>query len=214
MPTSRALKRRALALLPARLVFFRGPRTAKRLALSFDDGPHELTGEYLRVLDELDVPATFFLMGDLLEQAPHMLKRYIERGHQVASHGYDHSAFPSLSFDQLRLQLEKTNAALGAQPTPRPWVRPPYQKLTPKTLISLARLGVTIALSSVDSRDYGDTAASDIVAACTRDTIGPGDIFMFHEGLPGTLAALPAIVAHWRAQGYEFVTMADLMQLA
>lgn len=213
MPTSSALKRRALALLPTRLVFFRGPTTAKRLALSFDDGPHELTEAYLSLLDELDVPATFFLMGDLLEKAPHMLGRYIARGHQVASHGYDHSPFPSLTFDQLRLQLEKTNAALGAQPTPRPWVRPPYQRLTPTTIVSLARLGVTIALSSVDSRDYGGTAAADIIATCTRADIGPGDIFMFHEGQTNTLAALPAIVAHWRAQGYEFVTMADLMQL-
>ena len=214
MPSSSALKRRALALCPPGLVFYRGPKTAKRLALSFDDGPHQLTDEYLRVLDELDVPATFFLMGDLLEASPHMLRRYVERGHQVASHGYDHRAFPSLTFAELRAQLAQTQAALGAQPTPRPWVRPPYQKLTPKTLASLIRLGFTVALSSVDSLDYGQTATPDIVAACTRDDIGAGDIFMFHEGLPATLAALPAIVAHWRARGYAFVTMADMMQLA
>lgn len=212
MSAASALKQHALSLLPSQFLLKHGPRTTKRLALTFDDGPDEATDDYLRVLDELNVPATFFLMGDLLQARPQAATRYIARGHQIASHGYDHHAFPTLGFGALREQIRQTERLLGPQPTPRPWVRPPYGAVNATTLISLARLGVTVALWSVDSCDYELQHPADIVAACTRETILPGDVFLFHEGQQRTLEALPAIVAHWQARGFEFVTMADLVR--
>lgn len=200
-----------MALLPRQLLVRRGPNAPKRLALTFDDGPNEATPELLRVLDELDVPATFFLMGDLLERSQIRAADYLAKGHQVASHGYDHQRFPSLSFAALRNQLEMTDVELGAQPTGRPWVRPPYGAIDARTLANLARLGVTVALWSVDSLDYETDDPSQLVARCTADGIGAGDVFLLHEGLAHTRAALPEIVAYWRARGFTFVTMADLV---
>ncbi|HWU86736.1 MAG TPA: polysaccharide deacetylase family protein, partial [Kofleriaceae bacterium] len=65
----------------------RGPSSPRRVALTFDDGPDHMTGQYLDLLDELGVPATFFVVGASAVARPEAVRDYIRRGHQLASHG-------------------------------------------------------------------------------------------------------------------------------
>jgi len=209
-----SLRRRARDVvfdaMPPNLVVRRGPSTVRRVALTFDDGPDELTDRYLDVLDRLDVPATFFIMGDRSEERPRTVREYVRRGHQVAAHGWDHQSFPSLSVAGLRDQLRKTEAAIGAQPTFRPWVRPPHGALSARVIAQLLGGGYTIALWSFDSRDYEIHDPAQLVARCDPAQMAPGEVLLFHEGQTWTLDALPGIVGNLRAAGYECVTMADL----
>lgn len=187
----------------------RGPSTAPRVSLTFDDGPDHMTERYLAQLDKLGVPATFFLCGNRAEQRPDLVREYVRRGHQIASHGYDHTRFTNLSRAQLLDQCERTDNALGGQATGRSWVRPPHGSLDPGNVLSLLAAGYTVALWSLDSQDHSDQNVESIVTRCTQN-VSAGDVFLFHEGQPWSLEALPHIVSALAAQGLECVTMHDL----
>ncbi len=187
-----------------------GPSTFKRVALTFDDGPDHLTSRYLDVLDDLGVPATFFLCGKTAEQHPELVREYLRRGHQIAAHGYDHTSFTKLSRRALLDQCERTEAAIGGQLTGHPWVRPPHGSLDATSTLSLLAAGYVIAMWSVDSHDYDEHDAAKVTERCSPAKVGPGDVLLFHEGQEWTLEALPRIVAALHASGLECVTMHDL----
>lgn len=188
----------------------RGPATCPRIALTFDDGPDELTEQYLDLLDDLGVPATFFLVGENVAARSHLVREYLRRGHQVASHGYDHTRFPDLPRRRLLEQCARTDAMLGGQLDGRPWVRPPYGALDASSTLALLAARYTIAMWSLDSRDHALRDAREIVRQCAPNRVRGGEVLLFHEGQPWTLAALPKIVRDLRAAGFEPVTMHDL----
>ena len=188
----------------------RGPATSKRVALTFDDGPDSLTLRYLELLDDVGVPATFFVCGNRAAQHPELIREYLRRGHQVAGHGYDHTRFPRLSRRQLLDQLEQTEHAIGGQVSGRPWVRPPHGALDAKSLIATRAAGFVVALWSVDSQDYTDKDPASLAERCGPKHVTPGDVILFHEGQEWTLDALPRIVTGLQASGLECVTMHDL----
>ena len=188
----------------------KGPATGKRIALTFDDGPDDLTSTYLDMLDDLGVPATFFLLGENAERHPELVREYLRRGHQLASHGYDHRRFTELSRGDLLDQCKRTEAAIGGQSSGRPWVRPPHGSIDATSMVSLLAARYTIALWSVDSCDYRDRDVASLAATCAPDKLGAGDVVLFHEGQQWTLNALPRIVSGLHGAGYELVTMHDL----
>jgi peptidoglycan/xylan/chitin deacetylase (PgdA/CDA1 family) len=197
--------------MPRSRLVRRGPAEPKRVCLTIDDGPDPMTPRYLDLLDELRVPATFFVLGQHCERYPELATEYVRRGHQVASHGYDHQPFPQLSWSALRDQLERTDALIGPQPVARSWVRPPYGKVDARVIGQLLASGATIALWSLDSYDYQIRDPDQLVARCAPDQVAPGEVILLHEGQQWTLDALPRIVEGLRAAGYEIVTMADLL---
>lgn len=206
----RRFKHAVFDAVPGGRLLWRGPATVRRVALTFDDGPDEMTPAYLDVLDDLAVPATFFIVGDGAEQRPEMVREYIRRGHQVAAHGYNHRRFPDLSWRELDDQLARSAAAIGPQPVGRPWVRPPYGAMDARVMAQVIARGWTIALWSLDSHDYEAPDAEGIVARCVPSAVRPGDVLLFHENQQTTLDALPRIVEGLKGAGYECVTMADL----
>jgi peptidoglycan/xylan/chitin deacetylase (PgdA/CDA1 family) len=167
-----------------------------------------MTERYLDVLDVLGVPATFFLIGNLADQRPDLVREYLRRGHQLAGHGFDHKRFTKLGRRALLEQCARTDVALGGQPSGRPWVRPPHGSLDASSLVTLVAAGYTVAMWSLDSRDYSTTSSSDIVRECAG--VSAGDVLLLHEGQQWTLDALPDIVAALQAAGLECVTMHDL----
>lgn len=187
----------------------KGRPGTKRVALTFDDGPDEMTPQYLDLLDELDVPATFFLLGELADKRPDLVRDYIRRGHQVAGHGYDHKRFTRLSRSELIDQCRRTDRALGGQATGRSWVRPPHGSLDARSLVALRASGYFVALWTIDSLDYSDSSPETIAERCTA-TVADGDVLLFHEGQEWTLEALPRVVSALKAAGLQCVTMHDL----
>jgi peptidoglycan/xylan/chitin deacetylase (PgdA/CDA1 family) len=206
----RRLREAMFDAVPGGRLLWRGPSTVKRVALTFDDGPDAMTVEYLDVLDRLGVPGTFFIMGDMSERRPDLVREYMRRGHQIAAHGYDHQNFVDLSGAQLDQQLVKTDAAIGPQPVGRPWVRPPYGAFDPRVLAHIASRGWAVALWSLDSEDYQSENPEAIVKRCDAAHVRPGEVILFHESHRSTLVALPRIVESLHSAGYECVTMADL----
>ena len=188
----------------------RGPATAKRVAITFDDGPDHLSERYLETLDRLGIPATFFLIGALAEARPDLVREYLRRGHQIAGHGYDHMRFSTLGRRALLDQCSRTDRVLKGNIGGRPWVRPPHGDLDAASIITLLAGGYAIALWSFDSEDYGDKDPVSIANRCAPQHMAAGEVLLFHEGQHWTLDALPQVVGSLRAAGYECVTMRDL----
>jgi peptidoglycan-N-acetylglucosamine deacetylase len=189
-------------------VLRRGGSTGNRVALTFDDGPDHMTEQYLDLLDDLGVPATFFLIGGRAANHPELVREYLRRGHQIAGHGFDHKRFNKLSRRALLEQCAKTENVLGGQLSGRPWVRPPHGSLDASSLVNLVASGYTVAMWSIDSFDYSTTDPAQLVEHCAGITAG--DVVLFHEGQQWTLDALPHIVATLQSAGLECVTMHDL----
>jgi peptidoglycan/xylan/chitin deacetylase (PgdA/CDA1 family) len=203
-----AVKNAVLGRVPGLLR--RGPTTVRRVALTFDDGPDGLTPSYLETLDQLGVAATFFVCGVRAERHPDLVREYLRRGHQVASHGYDHTRFTRLTRAQLLEQCTRTDLAIGGQSSGRPWVRPPHGSVGARSLVALRAAGYVVAMWSVDSCDHIERDPRRLAEQCSPNAVGPGDVILFHEGQEWTLAALPAIVTELQRAGYECVTMHDL----
>ena len=134
----------------------------------------------------------------------------MRRGHHIASHGYDHTRFTELGRKALLDQCRKTDRVLGAQLEGRAWVRPPHGAVDASGLLLLRAAGYTVALWSVDSKDYEDRDPNIVASRCTADKVRAGDVLLFHEGQQWTLDALPRIVDSLRQAGFEFATMHDL----
>jgi peptidoglycan-N-acetylglucosamine deacetylase len=188
----------------------RGVATSRRVAITFDDGPDEMTGRYLDLLDDLGVPATFFVLGEHAHDHPDAVREYVRRGHQVAGHGYDHQRFTKLTRAELIDQCRRTDEAIGGQPSGNSWVRPPHGSLDSMSLISLRAAGYVVALWSLDSCDYGDRDVGSLVERCSPPAVTGGEVLLFHEGQEWTLEALPRIITAIHASGLECVTMFDL----
>jgi peptidoglycan/xylan/chitin deacetylase (PgdA/CDA1 family) len=200
------------ALLPTRLLVLRGPSAARQVALTFDDGPDATTGSYLDVLDRFGARATFFVLGDAAAARRDVLLEIVRRGHEVASHGYSHRRFPTLSAAELRDELERTAAAL---PPPRghPLVRPPQGATSLGSLSRTALYGYTTVLWSLDSDDCRTDSPEAVAARVAPARVRPGEIVLLHEGQSWTLEALPAILGGLKGAGYSLVTVGELLGL-
>lgn len=202
----------AAQALPRNVVFLQGDRQgAKRISLTFDDGPDEMTSRYIELLDRLRVRATFFLIGSRAEKHPDMVRALVAAGHEVASHGFTHKAFPAMGAAELTDELLHTSEVLPPTTTQHPFVRPPKGAVTPMSLVRTAAAGFTSVLWSLDSDDCRTVDPKRVEAVLSPDNVRPGEVVLLHEGQEWTLSALESIIPKLRADGYEFVTVGDLM---
>ena len=206
---ARRLRNRGAALLPATVMVQHGSRRSKRLAMTFDDGPDEMTTEYLTLLGQLEVASTFFVTGQNCAKFPELVREIAEHGHQLAGHGYTHTRFPELGTRALLRELRETQRLL---PTPngRPLVRPPHGALSTRSLAVVAGAGFVTAMWSHDSEDWRVHDAAGLQAQNRPEDLAGGDVVLLHEGQRWTLDALPGIVEQLRSSGFEFVTMSAI----
>jgi len=210
--------RRAFAeAMPRSIIVRRGPERSKtggkQIALTFDDGPDELTDAYLDVLDRFDARATFFVIGKACVAHPTAVRRMVARGHEVAGHGFEHVAFPKLGASELVDELARTAALLPVPRTRRPLVRPPTGATTPSSLARCARAGYTTVLWSLDSDDCRTQDPDEIVARLAPESLRPGEIVLLHETQRWTLAALPRILENLSRAGWRAVPVGELAEL-
>jgi peptidoglycan/xylan/chitin deacetylase (PgdA/CDA1 family) len=104
-------------------------RNGRAVALTFDDGPTpETTPRVLKILDRFQAPATFFLSGERVEKAPHLVGEIVAAGHEVYAHGYSHIRLQHEPPERLHAEMSRAEALLARyRPTPSPYfVRLPY----------------------------------------------------------------------------------------
>jgi peptidoglycan/xylan/chitin deacetylase (PgdA/CDA1 family) len=203
----------ARAFAPPKVVVWNGRRKLaaprRRVALTFDDGPTDLTHDYLSVLGRFGTRATFFVVGELCARRPDLVHAMVQAGHELAGHGYTHRRFTELSTFELRDELERTRALLP-DPGRRPFVRPPHGAVSLSSTIACARAGFTCVLWSRDSGDWCTRRADDVVRTF-HEALEPGAIVLFHEGQAWTLDALPEILTNLEKAGHELCTVGELL---
>src|SRR5258706_7225261 len=207
----RVAKAVAGAVLPPSVVVWRASADAARVALTFDDGPTELTEAYLSVLDQLGARATFFVLGAQCSRWPRVVREIERRGHELAMHGYSHETFPRLHrMGLLEDELTRT-ASLLPPASLRRMVRPPHGSVSLRSLSACARAGFTTVLWSNDSGDSRTQSADQVVRGVLDARVPRGSIVLLHDGQTWTLDALPAIVHGLKEAGHELVTVSRLL---
>lgn len=197
------------------------PPCSRQLALTYDDGPNDPgTLRLMDVLAKHDVKATFFVLGRFVEQKPHIVRALAEAGHVVGNHSWDHPRLIFASDAELRSQVERTQAAVfdacGATPT---LFRPPYGGRRPGTLQVVRDLGLEPVMWNVTCYDWKPTSADKVVAHAQRQIRG-GDVILLHDGdqqamgadRKHTVEATDRLIAHYKAEGYGFVTVPEMMK--
>lgn len=207
----RAVRAVASQVLPASVVVWHGSRRLPRIALTFDDGPGDLTPAYLDVLAQHGARATFFVVGERCERERELLSRIREGSHELGVHGYTHKSFTALRGAKLADELERTWALLpGAAPEKR-LVRPPYGDVSLASLWACARAGFTTVLWSRDSDDCRTEDWEKVVRNVSPGAVQSGDIVLLHDGQAWTLRALGALLARLKESGHELVTVGQLL---
>ncbi|MEA5470674.1 polysaccharide deacetylase family protein [Spirulina sp. 06S082] len=187
----------------------------KVIALTFDDGPSEkFTNDVLYILDHHNIKATFFLLGKNVREYPEQAKRVHLKGHALANHSWSHPygmqspAGAAAQIDNTSAWIEKTTGVKSHL------FRPPGGYLNNGMAGYAAKKGQIIVMWSVDSKDYYESSLGMTKRVLSQAT--PGGIVLFHDGggdRTKTVSALPQIIAKLKEQGYEFVTVPELLEL-
>ena len=198
------------------VVFSKGNGDDKRIALTFDDGPHpRYTKKILEILDKYNVKATFFVIGVNIENYPETLKSIYEHGHEIGNHSYDHSNEKYIDSCNAELEIKKCELLIYRELNITPKVFRPPQGQYSKALENVAIANnYSIILWSIDTKDWEHNPATSIYKTVTSNVQG-GDIILMHDYTSGkntTCDALELIIPDLLSKGYTFVTVSDLIQ--
>jgi peptidoglycan-N-acetylglucosamine deacetylase len=197
---------------------WRGPRGARRLALTFDDGPDPAwTPRLLDALGAAGVPGTFFLIGERAARAPALVRRMVTEGHEVGNHSWSHRSLwlcgPRATQDEIRRAHDHLADLTGAAPR---HFRPPWGMVNAAMFPALRRLGERCVFWSIQPEGQRPAPAARQVAH-VLGRAHAGAIVDLHdaEGTPAApvrlMEALPALLQGLRERGYGFTTVADLL---
>lgn len=185
-------------------VIWRGPKEARGVALTFDDGPSpEHTPKVLDMLDEAGVKAAFFVIGKKAEAHPDLVRDIAARGHAIGLHGYAHDRLFSLrSPDFVRRDLAKGVAVLEDILGERPIMfRPPIGHSSPRIARVVDELDLVVVGWSIRAMDGTGVSGPDRVAARVVPKLADRAIVMLHDAAerddrePASVKALPKILA-------------------
>ncbi|KAG0168754.1 chitin deacetylase [Apophysomyces sp. BC1034] len=196
---------------------------ANQWALTFDDGPSNLTNWLLDILDEYDVRATFCLQGSHVKKYPDVVRRAVHAGHQIASHTYSHSHLMSLTNEEIVFEIKATEEAIWDAAGVRPrYVRPPFGEVDDRVRAVLEKLGYKVLMWNVDPTDYKvfqlADAAKRIMGSFENASNGidtdlnlhndPGFISLQHDLYSPSIAQVPHIIRMLKEKGFDLITAA------
>lgn len=184
----------------------------KICSISFDAAwGNEQTDNLLSTLDEYKIKTTFFLVGNWVKKYPGSVKKISSKGHDVGNHSSTHAHMPALSADKMKQEIDDCNSRIkkltGKSPT---LFRPPYGDYDNNVVNMVKSLNMYCVQWNIDSLDWKDPSAMQIVKNCT-DKLTPGSIILLHNGAKNTPAALPKIIEAIKAKGYKIVPISKLI---
>ncbi len=191
------------------------------VALTFDDGPTAgVTGTILDVLEKYNGRATFFIVGQRIAGNEQLLRRAAALGCELASHTWGHDDLKSASTERAAESLKKTADAIYETTgyTVRS-LRPPKGE-SDKAVKELAgSMGLSLVFWSQSTHDYRIDSADKIARYVFKDgeskrELKDGDIVLLHDLRKPTAEAMEAIVSRLVEEGYQLVTVQELLQLS
>ena len=189
-----------------------------RVALTFDDGPDDLTGEILDILAAHDARATFFVIGQKIRGRQPLLQRIVAEGHEIGIHGWDHTHTSEMTTKHLIGQIRLTQQAVrqACSVIPRLW-RSPWNQHSDDVALTILEQGCGIVGIDIDSYDCvrdADEIVENVleqlraeVTICLHDGVAPNAKHP-EVGREQTVLALPRILEHCHS-----VTVSELRDL-
>ncbi len=186
----------------------------KKVALSFDDGPHpEITPRVLEILRRYEVKAAFFVCGANALRHPHLVRQIDEEGHIVGNHTFSHSLFLTLSglaFGETVKTQEILTDILGKDSR---FFRPPHGLASPFFLKKLRSLGFKIVSFDVVAYDWKKSTTAEKIVQRVKMSVKDGSIIVLHDGdetrekaeRKEVVKALPGVIESLSDSGFGFV---------
>lgn len=185
------------------------PQEEKKIAITFDDGPHpQFTEQLLDGLKERGVQATFFVTGEHAELHPDIIERMNEEGHIIGNHTYSHMQLTKGNRDSFKDELIKTNQILneitGEEVV---YVRPPYGTWDKSFETELNMIPV---LWNIDPLDWCSQDVTGVVNKVMKEA-DENAIILMHDYYETSVTAALQIVDRLQEKGYTFVTIEEIM---
>ena len=184
-------------------------KNRKVVALTFDDGPNPATtNQALDTLSKYGIKATFFVLGKNVSGNEEILKRMKADGHVIGNHSWSHPVLSKLSLDEAKKQITDTEDALTkVLGSSSKLMRPPYGAITDDIRNSL---DLSFIMWDVDSLDWKSKNEASILTEIQRQ-VKNGSIILMHDIHVETVNALPKVIDYLKEQGYEFVTVPEML---
>ena len=184
-------------------------RKYPQAALTFDDGPDSrYTPLLLDGLKERNVRVSFFLLGEKVEQYPELVERMQKEGHLVGNHTYHHVQLNKLNETKAREEILKTNNLIyettGVYPL---YLRPPFGAWKKNLELCVEMLPV---FWTIDTLDWKVQNTEKIVHT-VQEQIEDGAIILMHDEYDTSVEAALQVVDELKSQGYELVTVDQLI---
>ena len=190
----------------------------KVVALTFDDGPDAIaTPQILDVLKKHDVKATFFVVGQKVQNHPELVKEAYTQGHEIGNHTWSHTTCVLKTKSTIRKQIQDTDTEIiktGYNTSPIHFRAPHGMKLINLPLV-LKELKKEHVLFDVWSWDWNAPGTKKIVSY-TMKRANPGSIILLHDGCgkpEQTVPAVDIIITKLKEKGYRFATVSELLAL-
>jgi peptidoglycan/xylan/chitin deacetylase (PgdA/CDA1 family) len=181
----------------------------KKIALTFDDGPHPIyTEQILDGLAKRDAKATFFVLGQNAEKYPDIIRRMMDEGHVIGNHTYHHVGLTANNRDEFKEEVLASNAVLkDITGMDMIYIRPPFGSWDKEMEKEVNLFPV---LWNIDPLDWCSTNVDCIVRKVVSK-VKENDIILMHDYYPSTVTAALQIVDTLTEQGYVFVTVDEIL---
>lgn len=184
----------------------------KKVALTFDAAwGADKTEKVLEILKENDASGTFFLVGFWIDKYPEMLLKMDEQGIEIGTHSETHAHMSKLSYEKQREELMSSSKKItDITGKPVKIFRPPFGEYNDNLINACGSLNLKCIQWDVDSLDWKDKSAAEIVSRVTSRA-KCGSIILFHNNSLNIETALPVLIAALKNKGYSFSTVSDLV---
>ena len=212
--SARSLMKAAIrGAVPSRYLVWNGRPEGKRLALTFDDGPNaRFTPAVLELLQEAEVPATFFVMGQEIEKQPELATQIVAAGHELGNHTYSHANLDRVNWRRAFDELRRTDRLLReVDPRFQGMFRPPRGRLGTAGAAYAVRHGRPAVMWTLDSGDHRLQGHEPLIERLAAAPLAGGDILLFHDDNAFTVQALAPIIENLRERGFSFCRVSDLL---
>ncbi|MBU3092475.1 polysaccharide deacetylase family sporulation protein PdaB [Clostridium sp. CM028] len=184
----------------------------KKIAISFDaNWGDDRTDDILKILDKYNAKATFFIVGAWLDQYPDRVKTMHQKGHEIGNHSNKHPIMTTISKERMNKEITTTDAKImaitGKETTLFRCPSGEYNNLVIETVESTNHYCIQWDADSIDWKEQGAEIEYNRIIKKTK----PGSILLFHNNAKYTPENLEKILKHFKAQGYKFVKISDLI---
>ena len=187
-------------------------RAPREVALTFDDGPWpQTTKQILRILRRYHVHATFFQVGSLAAQHPHLVAKVLAGGNEIGNHSFDHpETMADQTQEEIAAELRHTSNVLADEHVHTTLFRPPGGWYDDALIQQARSQGMRVVTWDVDPRDWRSHVTPREISRAVLSHVHAGSIVLLHDGggdAGHTIRALPAIIKGIRARGLRLVTI-------